>query len=191
MFVPPSGHMAGLYARNDNVFGVHNAPANITLNAVVGLETLVSKQAQDVLHPKGINVIRAFPGRGIRPWGARTMSSEALWNQVNVRRLFIYIEDSVDSSLQYAPFKPNDRPLWNRLKASLTDFLTGVWRDGGLQGLTQAEAFFVKVGLGETMVPADINAYRVIVVVGIAPVKPAEYVIIRIGQKPDGAVGVV
>jgi hypothetical protein len=187
VFAPPSGHVAGIYARTDNEVGVHKAPANAVVRQVGDLETTVTTGMQDILNPRGINAIRSFPGRGIRVWGARTISSDPSWRYVNVRRLFIFLEHSIDRSTQYAVFEPNDRPLWNRLKASLTSFLTTVWRSGALQGATQAEAFFVKVGLGETMTQDDIDAGRVIVLIGVAPVKPAEFVIFRIGQKVGGS----
>ena len=186
-FAPPSGHVAGIYARTDQEVGVHKAPANAVVRQVGDLEATVNTGMQEILNPKGINAIRAFPGRGIRVWGARTVSSDALWRYVNVRRLFIFLERSIDTSTQYAVFEGNDRPLWNRLKASITSFLTTVWRSGALQGATAAEAFFVRVGLGETMTQDDIDAGRVIVLIGVAPVKPAEFVIFRIGQKVGGS----
>ncbi|HEX6745755.1 MAG TPA: phage tail sheath subtilisin-like domain-containing protein [Longimicrobium sp.] len=187
VFAPPSGHVAGIYARTDQEVGVHKAPANQVVRQVGDLEATVNTGMQDILNPRGINAIRAFPGRGIRVWGARTISSDALWRYVNVRRLFIYLEHSIDVSTQYAVFEPNDRPLWNRLKASLTSFLTTTWRSGALQGATAAEAFFVRVGLGETMTQDDIDNGRVIILIGVAPVKPAEFVIFRIGQKVGGS----
>jgi phage tail sheath protein FI len=187
VFAPPSGQVAGIYARTDNEVGVHKAPANAVVRQVTDLEATVTKGMQDILNPNGINAIRAFPGRGIRVWGARTISSDPSWRYVNVRRLFIFLEHSIDLSTQYAVFESNDRPLWNRLKASLTSFLTTVWRSGALQGATAAEAFFVRVGLGETMTQDDIDAGRVIVLIGVAPVKPAEFVIFRIGQKVGGS----
>jgi Bacteriophage tail sheath protein len=182
-FVPPSGHVAGIFARTDSDVGVFKAPANAIVNNVRDLEQTITKAQQDILNPRGINALRAFPGRGILVWGARTVSTtNPLWRYVNVRRLFIYIEESIDLGTQYAPFQINDVPLWNRLKASVRAFLLGVWRDGGLQGTTEEEAFFVRCGLGETMIGADILAGRVIVEVGAAPVRPAEFVIFRISQ---------
>jgi phage tail sheath protein FI len=182
-FVPPSGHVAGIYARTDSDVGVFKAPANAIVTNARDLERTITKAQQDVLNPKGINALRAFPGRGILVWGARTISTtNPLWRYANVRRLFIYIEESIDLGTQYAPFMINDVPLWNRLKASVRAFLLSVWRDGGLQGATEEEAFFVRCGLGETMINADILAGRVIVEVGAAPVRPAEFVIFRIAQ---------
>jgi uncharacterized protein len=186
-FVPPSGHVAGIYARTDGEVGVHKAPANAVVTQARDLERTITKAQQDVLNPKGINAIRAFPGRGILVWGARTISTtNPLWRYVNVRRLFIFLEESIDLSTQYAPFQINDVPLWNRLKASVRAFLLVVWRSGALQGATEDEAFFVRCGLGETMIQQDIDEGRVIVVVGAAPVKPAEFVIFRIAQTVPG-----
>jgi phage tail sheath protein FI len=187
VFAPPSGSVAGLYARTDTEVGVHKAPANAVLRQVTDLQFTIGKGQQDILNPRGINAIRAFPGRGIRVWGARTISSDSLWRYVNVRRLFNFLERSIDEGTQYAVFEPNDLPLWNRLKGSVGAFLRTVWRSGALQGAREEEAFFVKCGLGETMIQADIDAGRIIVLIGVAPVKPAEFVIFRIGQKPGGS----
>jgi phage tail sheath protein FI len=186
-YAPPSGYVTGLYARTDQEVGVHKAPANAVLREVLDLQFTIGKGQQDILNPLGINAARAFPGRGIRMWGARTISSDSLWRYVNVRRLFIFLEQSIDENTQYAVFEPNDVPLWSRLKAAVTDFLTVQWRNGALQGTTAAEAFFVRCGLGESMIQADIDAGQVIMVIGVAPVKPAEFVIFRIGQKAGAA----
>jgi hypothetical protein len=187
VFAPPSGSVAGLYARTDTEVGVHKAPANAVLRQVTDLQFTIGKGQQDILNPRGINAIRAFPGRGIRVWGARTISSDSLWRYVNVRRLFNFLERSIDEATQYAVFEANDLPLWNRLKGSVSAFLRTVWRSGALQGAREEEAFFVKCGLGETMIRADIDKGQVIVLIGVAPVKPAEFVIFRIGQKPGGS----
>ncbi|MHC5258243.1 phage tail sheath family protein [Streptomyces sp. UC4497] len=186
VYAPPSGHIAGLFGRTDSNPGVHKAPANATLRQATGLQFPITTGQQAVLNPRGINAVRAFPGRGIRVWGARTISSDALWQYVNVRRLFIYLEHSIDRGSQYAVFEPNDTRLWRRLKGSVTTFLTTVWRSGALQGTSEEEAFFVRVGLGESMTQADIDAGQVIILIGVAPVKPAEFVIFRIGQKAGG-----
>jgi phage tail sheath protein FI len=187
VYTPPSGLVAGLYARTDAEVGVHRAPANAVLRQVSGPQFTITKGQQDILNPIGINAIRAFPGRGIRVWGARTISSDSLWRYVNVRRLFNFVERSIDEGTQYAVFMPNDLPLWNQLKGSVTAFLRTVWRSGALQGVKEEEAFFIKCGLGETMIQADIDAGRVLILIGIAPVKPAEFVVFRIGQKPGGS----
>jgi phage tail sheath protein FI len=186
-FVPPSGHVLGVYARTDVEVGVHKAPANAVLNQVRDLQATVTQGQHDILNPVHINAIRAFPGRGIRIWGARTLSSDPSWRYINVRRLFIFLEHSIDDATQYAVFEPNDVPLWERLRGSVTAFLTTQWRAGMLQGRSPEEAFFVKVGLGETMILDDIDNGRVIVLIGVAPVKPAEFVIFRITQSQPGA----
>jgi len=188
VFAPPCGHVCGVYARTDTEVGVFKAPANAVVAQVTGLQRTITQGQQDILNPRGINVVRAFSGRGIRIWGARTISSDSLWRYVNVRRLFIFLEQSIDEATQYAVFEPNDVSLWERLRGSVTAFLTTQWRAGALQGLTAAQAFFVKVGLGETMTQDDIDNGRVIMLIGVAPVKPAEFVIFRITQMPRGTI---
>jgi phage tail sheath protein FI len=144
------------------------------------------KGEHDILNPRGVNVIRAFPGRGIRIWGARTLSSNTLWKYLNVRRLFIFIEESIEEGTQWVVFEPNDQKLWARVRASITDFLTRVWRDGALFGATPEEAFFVKCD-ESTMTQDDIDNGRLICIIGVAPVKPAEFVIFRIAQWRGGS----
>ncbi|MFN8524433.1 MAG: phage tail sheath subtilisin-like domain-containing protein [Chloroflexota bacterium] len=185
--VPPTGHVLGIYVRSDVERGVHKAPANEVVRGAVDLELSVGAAQQDLLNPRGVNVIRAFPGRGILVWGARTMSTDSEWRYVNVRRLFNFLEESIDEGTQFAVFEPNDVSLWERLRGSVSAFLTTQWRAGMLQGTRPEEAFFVKVGLGETMTQDDIDNGRVTVMIGIAPVKPAEFVIFRITQMPGGA----
>ncbi|MDH3445811.1 MAG: phage tail sheath subtilisin-like domain-containing protein, partial [Deltaproteobacteria bacterium] len=188
----PSGHMAGLYARVDNERGVHKAPANEVVRGIRfknGFVRDVSKREQDLLNPRNINALRAFPGRGQRVWGARTLSSDASWKYINVRRLFIYVEESIDEGTQWVVFEPNDEPLWARVRATISNFLLTVWRSGALEGTKPEEAFFVKCDL-TTMTQADIDNGRLICVIGIAPVKPAEFVIFRIQQKTREATGV-
>jgi phage tail sheath protein FI len=185
--IPPTGHVMGIFARSDTERGVHKAPANEVVRGAIEVEFLVAKGEQDLLNPRGVNVIRVFPGRGIRVWGARTMSSDGAWKYVNVRRLFLFLEESIDEGTQYAVFEPNDVSLWERLRGSVTAFLTTQWRAGMLQGRTPDEAFFVKIGLGETMTQDDIDNGRVIMLIGVAPVKPAEFVIFRITQMPRSA----
>jgi len=184
--VPPGGCMAGIYARSDQERGVHKAPANETVRGAIDLEFAVTKGEQDILNPRHINCIRAFPGRGILVWGARTMILDALWKYVNVRRLFIYLEESIDEGTQWVVFEPNDEKLWARVKQSITEFLTRVWKDGALMGKTVEEAFFVKCDR-TTMTQDDIDNGRLICVIGVAPVKPAEFVIFRIAQWTGGA----
>ena len=178
---PPGGHIAGVYSRSDVNHGVHKAPANEPLRGIVGLQRDITKGEQDVLNPKGVNCIRSFQGRGIRIWGARTCSSDPEWKYINVRRLFLYIEQSLEEGTQWAVFEPNDQDLWARIRQSTEKFLKTVWREGGLQGSTADEAFFVRCG-EETMTQDDIDNGRLIVEIGIAPVKPAEFVVFRISQ---------
>lgn len=186
--VPPGGHVAGIYARSDAERGVHKAPANEVVRGVTELQFPVSKGAQEVLNPRSVNCIRSFPGRGIRVWGARTTSSDPLWKYVNVRRLFLYIEESIDEGTQWVVFEPNDETLWARVRQTVSNFLTTVWRDGALMGTTAEEAFFVKCDRS-TMTQDDIDNGKLIVVVGVAPVKPAEFVVFRIAQWTGGAEG--
>jgi phage tail sheath protein FI len=184
--VPPGGHVAGIYARSDTERGVHKAPANETVRGVVDLEFQITKGEHDILNPRGVNVIRAFPGRGIRVWGARTLSSNTLWKYINVRRLFIFLEGSIEEGTQWVVFEPNAPRLWARVRAGLTEFLTRVWKDGALFGNTAEEAFFVKCD-ETTMTQADIDNGRLICIIGVAPVKPAEFVIFRIAQWRGGS----
>jgi phage tail sheath protein FI len=178
----PSGHIAGVYARVDVERGVHKAPANEVIRAISGIAEDVNKREHDMLNPKNINVLRFFPGRGNRVWGARCLTSDSAWKYVNVRRFFIYVEESIDEGTQWVVFEPNDEPTWARVRLSISNFLNSEWRKGALQGRTAAEAYFVKCDL-TTMTQDDIDNGRLICVVGIAPVKPAEFVIFRIQQK--------
>lgn len=183
--VPPSGHLMGIYARSDAIVGVHKAPANEILRGVTGLEFALTKGEQDILNPDGINCIRAFPGRGIRVWGARTISSDPSWRYVNVRRLFLMVEESIDDGTQWVVFEPNDEGLWKKIVRNVSAYLRRIWRDGALVGATPEEAFYVKCDQ-ETNPPEIVAAGQVVIEVGIAPVKPAEFVVFRITQKPQG-----
>ena len=180
--VPPSGSILGIYARTDTTRGVHKAPANEVVRGCVGLDNQFNKGEQDILNPKGINLIRAFPGQGIRVWGARTVSSDPSWRYVNVRRLFIFIEESIRANTNWAVFEPNDEVLWTRVQRTISVFLEGLWRGGSLSGTSPEEAFFVNIG-HDTMTQDDIDNGRLVCVIGVAPVKPAEFVIFRISQK--------
>lgn len=182
IFIPPSGSMLGIYARSDNTRGVHKAPANEVVRACVGLDCQYNKGEQDILNPKGVNLIRSFTGQGIRVWGARTCSSNTIWKYINVRRLFIFLEQSIKNGSNWVVFEPNDEGLWARVQRTIYSFLLGVWRTGALMGGTPDEAFFVRVDRS-TMTQDDIDNGRLICVIGIAPVKPAEFVIFRITQK--------
>lgn len=185
-FVPPSGHMAGIWGRTDDTRGVFKAPANEVVRGAIELETNITKSEHDLLNPVGVNCIRSFPGRGIRVWGARTLSSDPAWRYINVRRLFNYIEESVLLGTQWVVFEPNDMALWQRVRRTISAFLTRLWRDGALFGATAAEAYYVKCD-EETNPPEVIDAGQLVVEIGIAPVKPAEFVIFRISQFSGGA----
>ncbi|MFF7655311.1 phage tail sheath family protein [Streptomyces sp. NPDC007983] len=183
--VPPSGHMAGIYARTDVERGVHKAPANAVIRGIRltdGIAQDVTKRHQDLLNPKGINALRFFPGMGHRVWGARTLSSDSAWKYINVRRLFLYLEESIDEGTQWVVFEPNDEALWALVRQTVTNFLTTVWRSGALAGTTVDEAFFVACDR-TTMTEDDLANGRLICVIGVAPVFPAEFVIFRIQQK--------
>ena len=185
VFIPPSGHVAGVYARTDNERGVHKAPANEIVRGALGLKYTVSKGEQDILNPKGINCIRLMQGGGIRIWGARTLSSDPSWRYINVRRLFIMVETSIERATQWVVFEPNDHRLWKRVTRTISSFLTLVWRQGALFGETPEKAFYVKCD-DETNPPETIDVGQLIVEIGLCPVKPAEFVIFRIGQMPAG-----
>jgi phage tail sheath protein FI len=186
ILVPPSGHMAGIWARSDSERGVHKAPANEIVRGALGLEKQLSRNEQDTLNPIGVNCIRAFPGRGIRVWGARTLSSDPAWRYLNVRRLFNFVEKSIDGGTQWVVFEPNDMDLWERVKRNISAFLTRVWSDGALFGATPAEAYFVKCD-AELNTEDVRDAGQLLVEIGIAPVKPAEFVIFRISQYSPAA----
>lgn len=181
-YFPPSGAMAGIYARTDVERGVHKAPANEVVRGCTGLSCAYNEGEQDILNPIGVNLIRAFTGRGIRVWGARTISSNGLWKYLNVRRLFIYVEESIKANTNWVVFEPNSSVLWSRVTRTIEAFLATCWRDGALAGSTPSEAFFVECG-PTTMTQDDIDNGRLICQIGIAPVKPAEFVIFRITQK--------
>lgn len=184
--VPPGGHVAGIFARNDAETGVHGSPANMVVRGALDLQHNITKGEQDILNPRGVNCIRSFQGRGIRVWGARTCSSDPEWKYVNVRRLFLYVEQSIEEGTQWAVFEPNDRDTWARIRQSVSNFLETAWRDGALMGTSPDEAFFVNCG-EETMTQDDIDNGRLICEIGIAPVKPAEFVIFRIQQWTEEA----
>jgi phage tail sheath protein FI len=185
IYMPPSGYMAGIYARSDSERGVHKAPANEIVRGALGLKYTITRGEQDILNPKGINCIREFPNRGIRVWGARTISSDASWRYINVRRLFNMVEQSIELGTQWVVFEPNDHRLWKRITRDISAFLMRLWRQGALFGQTPEEAFYVKCD-DETNPPEVIDAGQLIVEIGMCPVKPAEFVIFRIGQMPTG-----
>ena len=186
VFVPPSGHIAGVWARTDETRGVWKAPANDTIRGCLDVERPITKNEQSLLNPIGVNCIRPFGTRGIRIWGARTLSSDSDWRYVNVRRLFNMVETSILDGTQYVVFEPNDMKLWQGVTRTLTGFLTGLWKDGALFGSSPDQAFYVKCD-EETNPPASIDEGKLVVEVGIAPVKPAEFVIFRVSQQKQSA----
>ncbi|MCX4431046.1 MULTISPECIES: phage tail sheath subtilisin-like domain-containing protein [Streptomyces] len=184
--IPPSGHVAGIWARNDSERGVHKAPANEVVRGAVDLELQITRGEQDLLNPIGVNCIRAFPGRGIRVWGARTMSSDPAWRYLNIRRYFNYLEESILIGTQWVVFEPNDHALWARIRRNVSAFLVNEWRNGALFGSRPEEAYYVKCD-EETNPPESVDLGRVICEIGIAPVKPAEFVIFRLAQFSSGS----
>jgi phage tail sheath protein FI len=183
--VPPGGYVAGIYARNDLQHGVHKAPVNQAVQGAIDVEMQINHNDQEILSPLGVNVIRKFPVKGILVWGARTLSTDSEWKYVNVRRLFTYIEQSIAHGTRWVVSEPNDEPLWTRVRDSITEFLMQCWRDGALMGRTPNEAFFVKCDR-TTMTQDDINNGKLICEVGLAPARPAEFVLFRIGQWSGG-----
>jgi len=184
--VPPSGYLAGIYARSDDQRGVHKAPANEVVAGVIDVAINVTKGEQDLLNPQGINCIRKFPGRGIRVWGARTLSSDPSWRYINVRRLFNYVEESVELSTQWIVFEPNDFVLWSKVRRDISAFLRTVWLSGALFGRTPEESFYVKCD-EETNLPELRDLGQMICEIGMSPVKPAEFVIFRFSQWSQGS----
>ena len=179
--LPPSGFVTGIYARTDILRGVFKAPANEIVRGLTKFEVNINKPRQDVLNPEGINALRFFEGRGNRVWGARTMTSDPEWKYVNVRRLFIYLEHSIDKGTQWAVFEPNNERLWANIRSTIEDFLLVQWKSGALMGSKPEEAFFVRCDR-TTMTQNDLDNGRLICLIGVAPTYPAEFVIFRIGQ---------
>ncbi len=179
-YVPPSGAVMGVYSRTDINRGVHKAPANETVFCT-GLKVNYTKDEQDILNPEGVNLIRALPGQGIRIWGARTASSNSAFKYVNVRRLFIFVEESIKANTNWVVFEPNDATLWQRVNLTITGFLDGLYRNGMLAGDSPSSSYFVEIG-PETMTRDDIMNGRLICNIGIAPSRPAEFVIFRVTQ---------
>ena len=179
---PPSGHIAGIYGRTDARRGVHKAPANETVAGALGVQRMVSRDEQGILNDAGVNVIRFFPSSGIRVWGARTLADPASeWRYVPVRRLVNMIKESIENGTAWTVFEPNDTTLWKSVERNVRAFLTTLWREGALMGETPEAAFFVRCD-SETNTQADIDAGRLICEIGIAPVKPAEFIVFRIGM---------
>ncbi|ACK54634.1 phage tail sheath family protein [Thauera aminoaromatica] len=184
--VPPAGFIAGVYARTDVDRGVHKAPANEIVMGALRFDQQINAFQQELLNPNGINCLRSFAGRGHRVWGGRTLSSDPEWKYVNVRRYFLYLERSIEKSTQWAVFEPNGEALWANIRSSVEDFLFAEWRNGRLLGATPKEAFFVRCDRS-TMTQNDIDNGRMVCLVGVAALKPAEFVIFRIGQKTADA----
>jgi hypothetical protein len=197
VLVPPCGHVAGIYAATDDQRGVHKAPANVTVSGILTtdlpngqtpLEYTISQGDQEILNPLGINCFRDFRASllGCRVWGARTLSADPQWRYINVRRLYIFVEQSVIRGTQWVVFEPNDEVTWARVERSVTEFLNGVWKSGALMGTTADQAFFVRCDR-TTMTQDDIDNGRLVCLVGMAPAKPAEFVIFRFSQMTDQA----
>jgi phage tail sheath protein FI len=179
--LPPSGFVAGIYARNDVNRAVYKAPANEVVTGALGFETLLDTGQQEVLNPKGINCFRYFEGRGYRLWGARTVSSDPEWKYVNLRRYFAYLEHSIDLGTQWAVFEPNGEQLWGNVRRTVVDFLFNEWVMGAMLGDKPEQAFFVKCDRS-TMTQNDLDNGRLVCLVGVAALRPAEFVIFRVGQ---------
>jgi len=179
--MPPSGFVSGIYARNDINRAVYKAPANEVVNLALGFERFLNKSQQEVLNPEGVNCFRFFEGRGMRLWGARTISSDPEWKYVNLRRYFAYLERSIDKGTQWAVFEPNGSQLWANVRRTIEDFLLNEWQNGALLGDKPDKAYFVKCDRS-TMSQNDLDNGRLICLIGVAPLRPAEFVIFRIGQ---------
>lgn len=185
IYAPPSGGICGVYGRVDSTRGVHKAPANELFKTALGLKYNLTDAEQDMLNPKGINCIRDFPGRGIRVWGARTISSNPEWRYVNVRRLFCMVEQALQNGTNWVVFEPNTRDLWKKITRNITAFLLNIWKSGALFGNTPEEAFYVRCD-DELNPPESIDAGYVTIELGLAPAKPAEFVVFRVSQKTLG-----
>lgn len=179
ILLPPSAFVCAAYARNDVERGIWTAPSSDVVTGAIGLEAELSRAEQEVLAPLGVNCIRTFPGRGIRFWGARTISSDPESKYVNMRRTLAYVEASVDRGLQWAVFEPNAPALWTRAAQAIGDFLHGLWRSGALLGDTPQKAFFVRCDRS-TMTEADLDEGRLVCLVGVALVRPAEFIVFRL-----------
>ena len=186
--LPPSGFIAGIYARNDIERGVHKAPANEVVRSALGFNVLINKAQQEVLNPLGVNCLRFFEGRGLRVWGARTATSDPEWKYVNLRRYFAFLERSIEKGTQWAVFEPNGPRLWANVQRTVEDFLYNEFVSNHLAGRKPQEAFFVRCD-ETTMTQNDRDNGRLICLIGVAPLRPAEFVIFRIGQKTIDARG--
>ena len=183
--VPPSGFVCGAMLRNDRDRGISKAPANLPLQGVTGLERNVTKGEQEILNPLGINCIRNFAGRGIRIWGARTLSGDPEWKYISLRRYCTYLERSIEQGTQWAVFEPNGESLWANVRQAAENFLLREWQNGALVGDRPEKAYFVKCDRS-TMTQDDIDNGRLVMLIGVAPVRPSEFVIFRIGHWTAG-----
>lgn len=179
--LPPSGFIAGIYARNDVEHAVFKAPANEVVRSAIDFELRLNKAQQELLNPQGINCLCYFPGRGFRVWGARTISDDPEWKYVNLRRYFAYLEHSIDRGTQWVVFENNSQQLWDNVRRTVEDFLFNEWKMGGLMGDKPEKAYFVRCDRS-TMTQNDLDNGRLVCLIGVAPVRPAEFVIFRIGQ---------
>lgn len=177
--LPPSPFVAGIIARVDLQRGIYQAPANELIKGAIGLEQEITDQEQSLLHPLGINALRYLSDKGYLVWGARTLSDDPEWKYVNVRRYFVYLEQSISRGIQWAVFEPNAEALWDQLRQSISDFMYSEWQRGGMQGAKTDEAFFVRCDRS-TMTTQDLSDSRTICMVGFAPTKPAEFIIFRV-----------
>ncbi len=179
--LPPSGFVAGVYARNDIEHAVFKSPANEVVRLAIDFEQRLNKAQQELLNPQGVNCLRFFAGRGLLVWGARTISDDPEWKYVNVRRYFAYLEHTIDRGTQWVVFENNGPQLWDNVRRTIEDFLYNEWKMGGLMGDKPEQAYFVRCDLS-TMTQNDLDNGRLICLIGVAPVRPAEFVIFRIGQ---------
>jgi phage tail sheath protein FI len=184
--VPPCGHIAGIFARSDAAVGVFKAPANEELMGALDLEFLVGTAVQDGLNPESVNCLRAFSGRGLRVWGARTLGADSDWRYINVRRLMLTLVRWIDRNMSWAAFEANTPRLWLRIQRELNVYLSGLWQAGALKGASAAEAFYVKCD-AETNPAEERDLGRVVTEIGLAPSLPAEFVVVRIIQRPGAA----
>ena len=186
ILLPPSGFLCGIYARSDVARGVSKAPANEVIRGAIGFERDLDTAALELLNPAGVNCLRTFPGRSLRVWGARTAASDPEWKYLNVRRYFNYLEHSIDTGTQWAVLAPNGEALWANVRRSIENFLLNEWQGGALLGDKPEKAFFVKCDRS-TMTQNDLDQGRLVCLIGVAPVRPAEFVIFRIGQRTADA----
>jgi uncharacterized protein len=177
--VPPSGHIAGAWGRNDAERGIHKAPAGLPLTGALDVGRHFTSSEQELLNPRGVNAIRVFPERGLLLWGARTLSPDPEWRYVNIRRFMMMITRSITSQTNWVIFEPNNEPLWGRLRATIENFLLGLWREGAFPGVRPNEAFFVRCDRS-TMTQSDIDSGRLIILLGLALLRPAEFTLLRL-----------